>query len=181
MQKMQWTTLLEKLGEEFAGLDTEDRQWLVARITAIEALQQELDGLFRKAGGVSVCADCDGECCGCGRHHLTLVNVLAYLVADELPPFPDFTKTCPYLGDAGCLLPVSRRPYNCITFFCEQLEGRLDKEQQLQLRILDQELRREYLAVAERYPAASLRGVWIALKQIGNGQILRSCSTDVVK
>ena len=31
---MQWTTLLEKLGEEFAGLDTEDRQWLVRKRSA---------------------------------------------------------------------------------------------------------------------------------------------------
>ena len=167
-----WPALLQKLRDELVALDGADRQWLRDRLDSIAAIQLNLDDLFRLAGGVRVCAECDGACCGCGRHHVTLTNLLAYLLADDEPPAPDLGKTCPYLGEQGCRLQVSRRPYNCITFFCEQLEENLSEENRQQLRFMDQQLRREYQALAERYPAASLRGIWIALERIGDGEIL---------
>ena len=169
-----WLLLQKRIRDEVAQLDERDRAWLEMRLETIGEIQLELDSLFVKAGGASACADCVGECCGCGRHHITLTNLLAYAVAGEVPPAPDFTKTCPYLGETGCVLPVSCRPYNCITFFCEQLEGTLCGEDQQKLRDLDRRLRTEYQAVAERYPAASLRGLWIAMERIGDGQILIS-------
>jgi len=167
-----WPALLQKLRDELVALDGADRQWLRDRLDSIAAIQLNLDDLFRLAGGVRVCAKCDGACCGCGRHHVTLTNLLAYLLADDEPPAPDLGKTCPYLAEQGCRLPVSRRPYNCITFFCEQLEENLSEQSRQQLRFMDQQLRREYQALAERYPAASLRGIWIALERIGDGEIL---------
>jgi len=167
-----WPALLQKLRDELVAIDETDRQWLSDRLDSIAAIQSDLDDLFRLAGGVQLCVECDGACCGCGRHHVTLTNLLAYLLADEEPPAPDFGKTCPYLGEQGCRLPVSRRPYNCITFFCEQLEENLSEQSRQQLRLLDQSLRREYQALAERYPSASLRGIWIALDRIENGDIL---------
>jgi len=167
-----WLTLLAKIKSELAALDEAEKQWLHSRIAIIEKLQLALDDLFKDAGGTRVCADCDGACCGCGRHHITLTNLLCYLIEGEDPPSPDFTKTCPYLGEKGCCLPVARRPYNCITFFCEQLEENLDDQKRHILRELDHRLRKEYQTVADRYPAASLRGIWIALGRIGEGHIL---------
>jgi hypothetical protein len=167
-----WPTLLQKLRVELDALDGTDRQWLRDRLDSIATIQLELDDLFRLAGGLQVCAECDGACCGCGRHHVTLTNLLAFLLNDDEPPAPDLGKTCPYLGEQGCRLQVSRRPYNCITFFCEQLEENLSEEKRQQLCFMDQQLRREYQALAERYPAASLRGIWIALERIGGGEIL---------
>ena len=108
------------------------------------------------------------------------LNLLAYLLESEEPSAPDFSHTCPYLGDLGCLLPVARRPYNCITFFYETLEDQLDSVDREQLRTLDRRLRNEYQRVEERYPAASLRGLWIALQRVGDGQLLCS-SENVVK
>ena len=167
-----WPGLLEKLRDELGALDASDRQWLRHRLESIAAIQLDLDNLFQAAGGSQACAECDGACCGCGRHHLTLANLLAYLLRDEAPPVPDLSKTCPYLAESGCLLPVDRRPYNCITFFCEQLEVNLSAADRQQLRLLDRQLRQEYLCLAERYPAASLRGLWIALERIGDGEIM---------
>jgi len=167
-----WLALLAKIKADLSALDEAGKQWLHDRIAAIEKLQLALDDLFKDAGGASICADCDGVCCGCGRHHITLTNLLGYLIAGEDPPSPDFTRSCPYLGKGGCVLPVARRPYNCITFFCEQLEENLSEEKRQQLCSMDQQLRREYQALAERYPAASLRGIWIALERIGDGEIL---------
>ena len=171
---MDWPEVVRRVRDELSALDDAAVQWLQERVQAIECLQEAIDRLFCKADGERCCRDCEGDCCGHGRHHLTLTNLLAFLLPSEEPPTPDFRNSCPYLGVTGCLLPVSRRPYNCITFFCDRLESGLSVEDQKALRDLDRQLRREYLAVAERYPAASLRGVWIAMGQMQDGeQILR--------
>ena len=151
------------------------------RLAVIADIQTALDELFRAAGGVDACTGCDGACCGCGRHHVTLTNVLAYLVAGEDPPAPDFSRSCPYLDAEGCRLPVARRPYNCITFFCEILDSRLDGAARERLHALDAQLRNEYLRVAERYPAAGLRGLWISLGRLGDDQLLRASGQVVVE
>jgi hypothetical protein len=176
-----WPALLRRITLEVAGLDASERAWLSERVALIAALQIELDELFRKAGGLDACATCDGTCCGCGRHHVTLTNLLAYLLADETPPQPDFNRTCPFLGERGCLLTVDRRPYNCITFFCEILEDRLHVEDCETLRSLDQRLRNEYQKVAARYPAASLRGLWIALQRAGDDALLQPTEKDMIE
>jgi hypothetical protein len=177
----EWSALLQRINSEIETLDATERGWLNERLAAIASLQIALDELFFKAGGNNACAGCEGACCGCGRHHITLTNLLGYLLAGEVPPTPDFSRTCPFLGEQGCCLPVARRPYNCITFFCETLEDRLDADQCGQLRALDRQLRSEYQRVADRYPAASLRGIWIALERIGNGRLLRSIDKDMLK
>ncbi len=169
-----WPALLTGLRGELAALDDVARLWLARQVDEIAALQAELDDLSRSAGGPAICAACDDNCCGCGRHHLTLTNLLAYLLDGEEPPAPDFNCTCPFLGDTGCRLPVARRPYNCITFFCEALEERLDREERELLCCLDRQLRRVYQRIAERFPAATLRGFWIALERAGGGHLLSS-------
>ncbi len=176
-----WPTLLKRLTLEVAALGADEKAWLKERLAVIAATQVELDELFRKADGLDACAGCDGTCCGCGRHHVTLTNLLAFLLADETPPTPDFSRTCPYLGERGCLLTVDRRPYNCITFFCETLEDQLCADDCETLRSLDRRLRNEYLRVATRYPAASLRGLWIALQRVGDSALLQSTGKDMLE
>lgn len=172
IKPVDWPLFLQKLRNELAVLDESERQWLRSKLDSIAAIQIDLDKLFRLAGGLRTCAVCAGTCCACGLHHVTLTNLLAYLLAEEEPPAPDFGRTCPYIGESGCRLPVEHRPYNCITFFCEQLEAGLSEEGRRQLRLLDQQLRQEYQRLAERYPSASLRGLWIALDRIEGDKIL---------
>jgi hypothetical protein len=176
-----WPALLLKIKLELDALGHAETLWLKERLAAIAVLQRALDELFCKADGKGACAGCDGACCGCGRHHVTLTNLLAYLLEGETPPSPDFSRTCPYLGERGCLLTVDRRPYNCITFFCETLEDQLDAEDCAHLRTLDRRLRNEYQLIAERYPAATLRGLWIALQRVGDGALLSSTGIDVIE
>lgn len=173
-KQQDWPSLLQRLREEVKLLSVPETAWLKERLAVIAEVQVALDELFCKSGGLTSCAGCDGACCGCGRHHVTLTNLLAYLLEGETPPEPDFSLTCPYLGNAGCLLPVDRRPYNCITFFCETLEEQLDPCDRERLRTLDGLLRCEYQRIGERYPAATLRGLWIALDRAGDGRLLNS-------
>ena len=60
---------------------------------------------------------------------LGLGAVLGYLLAGAEPPAPDFARPCPWLGSAGCQLPVARRPFNCIIFLCEPIDARLTAAQ----------------------------------------------------
>jgi hypothetical protein len=179
--QLDWPALLQRINHELAMLDAVERAWLKDRLAVIAATQKVLDELFGKAGGNESCAGCNGACCACGRHHITLTNLMAYLLEGEDPPVPNFNSTCPFLGPSGCRLTVARRPYNCITFFCETLEDRLDPVECEQLRSLDRKLRNEYERVAARYPAASLRGLWIALERVGGGQLLRSATKVMIE
>jgi hypothetical protein len=176
-----WPALLQQFNCELATLGKNERAWLVERLAAIETIQVALDDLFCKAGGGASCAGCDGACCDCGLHHFTLTNLLAYLLRGETPPAPDFSRPCPFLGERGCLLMVSRRPYNCITFFCDTLESQLEKVQRERLRELDRLLRNEYQSIERRYPAASLRGLWIAVDRMAGVSLLRQSEQEVVK
>jgi len=180
-ERPDWPALLERINREVSAINPSERTWLYERVTAIAGIQHALNELFTRAGGSASCAACDGACCDCGRHHFTLTNLLAYLLVSEVPPAPDFTQSCPFLGGLGCRLPVARRPYNCITFFCETLEDQLDNDDREQLRSLDRQLRREYQLLENRYPAASLRGLWIALERVGGGHLLITPEQDVVK
>lgn len=169
-----WPALLDALRRELDLLDADERLWLAQQVERAGALQAEIDALFLAVGGPTACAGCDGACCDCGRHHLTLTNLLGYLLDGADPPTPDFSRACPFLGDHGCLLPVARRPYNCITFFCDILDAQLNAADRAQLADLDRRLRAVYEEVARRFPLASLRGLWIALERAGGRFLLRA-------
>ena len=167
-QFLSWDTTLAQCRSELNRLPTVERDWLKARLAAIEAFQAELDRLFRKAHGPAVCTTCQERCCGCGRHHFTLTNLLGYLLQGLDPPRPDYSSTCPFLGPDGCRLAVAMRPFNCVTFICEAVEAGLKLADQAKFYRLEKQLRNEYEAIAGHYAAASLRGLLIALER-GNG------------
>ena len=130
--QQQWSAILTGLAGEVALLPRDERLWMTTRLARIGRLQRRLHRLFLAAGGPELCRLCQGGCCGCGRNHLTLVNLLSFLLADEAPPAFDFSRTCPYNSDSGCLLEPSRRPFNCVIFLCDEVETALSpSERQL--------------------------------------------------
>jgi hypothetical protein len=167
-----WTAALTRVRRELAELPAVERGWLAAQVASIETLQVELDRLFRNLDGAATCADCLGDCCSLGRHHVTLTNLLGYLLDGETPPAPDFMQTCPMLGSQGCRLPVGRRPFNCIIFLCEPLDAALGNEQRERFAALESELRAAYEAIAARCSGASLRGLLLAAKRVGEQPLL---------
>ncbi len=167
-----WRQTLSRLRRELAELPTAQRDWLAQQITLIGQLQEQLDRVFVAVDGPQICRDCLGGCCSRAKHHLTLGNVLAYLLAGEEPPTPDFTRPCPLLGPAGCQLPVTRRPFNCIIFLCDAVDQALSIEQRQAFARIESELRQVYHAIAERCPGASLRGLLIAAERVGARSLL---------
>ncbi len=167
-----WMATLARARAELAGLPAAERLWLTAQLARIGRLQAELDRRFRDIDGPRVCADCLGGCCSLARHHVTLTNLLGFLLDEAEPPAPDFSKACPLLGEQGCRLPVERRPFNCIIFLCEPLDAALDSEQRAGFATVEADLRAAYEAVACRCPGASLRGLLIAAARVGERPLL---------
>ena len=168
-----WTATLARVRRELVELPGAERAWLAAQIDRVGELQRELDRLFREAGGPVICTDCLGGCCSRAKHHVTLTNVLAYLLCGEEPPLPDFSRPCPFLGAQGCCLPVTHRPFNCIIFLCDSIDRHLTERQRTAFAGIEAELRSVYHGLAERCPGASLRGVLIAAARRGSRPLLR--------
>jgi len=167
-----WATTLSRVRHELAELPGAERAWLVAQVARIATLQTQLDRLFRGIDGPTVCRDCLGGCCSRAKHHVTLTNLLGYLLDGKEPPLPDFTLACPLLSEHGCRLPVEYRPFNCIIFLCETLDAALSNEQRSHFAAIETELRAAYHAVAARRPGASLRGLLLASARVGKRPLL---------
>jgi hypothetical protein len=167
-----WTATLARVRRELAELPGAEHAWLAEQIDRVGELQRELDRLFREAGGLAICTDCLGGCCSRAKHHVTLTNVLAYLLRGEEPPLPDFSLPCPFLGAQGCRLPVTHRPFNCIIFLCDRIDRHLTEQQRTAFAGIEAELRSVYHGLAERCPGASLRGVLIAAARRGSQPLL---------
>lgn len=161
-----WDQIVSEVRQQYQTLGQDEKNWLRPRLHDIADLQQQLNSLFVAAAGEQHCAHCAGGCCGSGHHHVTLVNLLQYVSRQEQPPVPDFRRSCPFLGHQGCLLPVDRRPYNCISFICDIVESSLDVEQVKEFYQLEARLRQMYLAVARRYQGAAMTGLLLQYSRL---------------
>jgi hypothetical protein len=173
-----WAATLARIRRELAALPVGERRRLAVQVDRIGALQTELDGLFRELDGPALCSGCLGGCCGQGKHHVTLTNLLGYLLSGEEPPEPDFAKTCPMLGAQGCRLPSAHRPLNCIVFLCDEVDRHLIPGQRDRFVSIEAELRRTYHEIAKCCPGASLRGLLIAAARLGDRPLLTSSERD---
>ncbi|OHB27976.1 MAG: hypothetical protein A2X84_12075 [Desulfuromonadaceae bacterium GWC2_58_13] len=167
-----WLRILARVGKELLRLPDDERRWLVEHLRQIQQLQRRIHGFFELADGAGRCLACHGACCEKGRNHLTLVNLLGFLLAGEAPPEPDFAATCPFLNTAGCRLDVERRPFNCVTFNCEAVEDALDEASRVSFYQMERQLRQLYEAFDHRYAGSSLRGLLIRAERLGERSFL---------
>jgi len=154
-----WIQIVTEVQDQCRNLGQDEKDWLKPRLREIAELQQRLNCLFEAAKGEQHCSHCAGGCCHAGHNHMTLINLLQYFFSQEQLPAADFQQSCPFLGANGCLLPVSRRPYNCISFICDIIEKSLPTEDLNQFYRLERKLRQLYLAVAQRYAGAAMTGL----------------------
>ena len=75
-----WAATLARTRLELAELPVSERGWLTVQVARIGSLQTELDRLFREIDGPERCTDCLGGCCSRAKHHVTLTNLLGYLL-----------------------------------------------------------------------------------------------------
>ena len=168
----QWQQSLLQVRRELSSLCADERQWLEQHLGLVVELKSRLHDLFVTAGGPGLCHKCDGACCAHGQHHMTLVEVLAAAVSASPLPEPCADATCPFLSQRGCLLEPGMRPFNCVTFQCEQVEERLSAQQREEFYRLENELRELYQLFERRYAGASLRGLVIRSQRLGDARLL---------
>lgn len=119
-----WKLAIADLRRELNSLDREKVALIRDAAAEITGAKEAIFTLTAQADGGSVCAGCGGECCTTGKYHVTVIDILVLLLNGAPMLDPCFGKgRCPYLGDNGCMMAPAYRPYNCITFHCERIEG----------------------------------------------------------
>ncbi|WP_020676989.1 hypothetical protein [Geopsychrobacter electrodiphilus] len=172
-----WQQLVSQIQAEYIQLPEAEKGWIHSTCLNISALQLELDQLFQRGDGPQQCSDCRGDCCELGHNHLTLANLLL-LLSQEIPvPTLDYKKTCPLLGDQGCLLTPQQRPYACISFLCDRLEPQLSPDQISHFYALEAELRRLYYAFSRRYAGGGMSGLLLVAGRLQGQPFLRRIDT----
>ena len=87
-------------------------------------------GLFIKRHTETVCPRCLNVCC-INRHASYAYDDIVYLsVLDEqmMPQKKDIpdTASCQFLGEKGCVIKHSLRPYRCTWYFCSALMEQIE-------------------------------------------------------
>jgi hypothetical protein len=119
-----WQHGVATVRAEYARLPGPVRARVAVLAAEIRAHKEALDAFVASVSGGTLCAACRGACCSRGKYHFSLVDLLVYLATDSELFTPRFDQdACPFLGDGACLMPPALRPYACITFNCEQIEG----------------------------------------------------------
>ena len=137
-----WDRGVAALRGEYAVLSPLLRSQLEERVAAVKSCKKILHSIVEAVGVGKICAECRGECCACGKNHVTVVDLLVYLTEGRQLFTPSFERDlCPFLGETGCLMEPEYRPYNCITFNCERVEGVLDPSAKELFYAVERELR----------------------------------------
>lgn len=155
-----WISAVALLSMEHASLSATLQDELRRKFRQIMALKDELHSFAESVNGSAICAGCKGECCACGKYHFTVIDTLAYLATDKPLFTPRFGGDhCPYQGDAGCLMEPATRPFNCITFNCECIEGLLCPSELERFYTLEKVLRLRYREVEELFGGSYMHGL----------------------
>jgi hypothetical protein len=141
----QWQAAVQAVSGEFAALPPQARQRLTELLAAIRSAKTTVAALAAAANAEAACATCGGLCCGHGRHHFTVVDLLAFLDAGRALFTPDFAAPlCPYLDGSSCVMEPGFRPRNCVIFICDAIDDRLPLAARQGLLAAEQELRQLY-------------------------------------
>ncbi len=147
-----WCTAVDVVREEFASLKDPFLGKVGTLLTDIRRLKTNLFDLTSSVAGEAVCAICHGACCDTGKYHFTVVDLLLYFFDGKKLFTPNFSsKRCPYLGNSGCLMEPGYRPFNCITFHCEQLEPLLTCTDVKEFYDVERKLRIQYNTIEELF------------------------------
>ena len=147
-----WQRAVLQLRKEFDSLPAAMRLELAGAARRIRELKTGIHQIAADSGAAAICAECGGECCLCGKFHVTVIDLLIYLISDREIFTPRFDRgLCPYMGDAGCLMAAAYRPFNCITFNCERIEGLWEPASVERFYGLEQELRSSYAQLEQLF------------------------------
>jgi hypothetical protein len=122
-----WEQAVTNASDWYFGMPSGIRAQLDGLLEEIMQLKQKLVELVTSSGSSEICRTCGGECCLLGRYHVSVLDILAYLITGDKQVIPDFTASpaCPYSDVSGCLMQPRYRPVTCVIFNCQSIEDRL--------------------------------------------------------
>ncbi|WP_145017863.1 hypothetical protein [Geobacter argillaceus] len=155
-----WSAALRQITEAWTCCAPPVVERLTELLRQVAAHKEELHSLVAASGADRLCHPCGGQCCFGGKHHVTVIDLLAYLAlgAEIFTPWFD-APVCPYLGGNGCLMPPAFRPRTCIVFLCEPVLERIADDGRSSIDRLETGLARLYGDIGELLaisPASSL-------------------------
>lgn len=155
-----WNNAVALLSAEYASLSAAFQDELRCKSQQIMELKAGLHRFAESVNGEAICASCQGACCACGKYHFTVIDTLIYLATSKPLFIPRFgVEHCPYLGDAGCLMEPATRPFNCVTFNCERIEGVLEPSELERFYAMGKVLRLRYREIEELFGGRYMHGL----------------------
>ena len=119
-----WRTGIAALAREYGALSPTPRERVVDLAAQVREAKQAIHDCVAAVNACGICADCGGECCARGKNHVTVIDLLVCQVEGRELVSPRFDHDlCPYLGENGCQMAPSYRPFTCIIFNCDRVEG----------------------------------------------------------
>jgi len=159
----QWLEGVRRVSAVYQALPQQSLQKLQVLSEELRELKRAMQALVARVDASAHCAGCGGACCVAGKYHFTRADLLVYLAFKEPLFEPLFANgLCPYLGQAGCLIPVAFRPFNCITFNCERIEDLLSELELADFYRMERELRRCYDQIRSLFPEQTMYGALLA-------------------
>lgn len=113
-----------------------------------------------------VCPYCGTVCC-CNRHGFPEFADIVAIIAmkGNIPQYDfavDHNALCQFIGEKGCVLPRTERPYRCTWYFCEPLLLQIELDTAKKYREFIQDV--QYLAHARAELMSTFHELWMANK-----------------
>lgn len=144
-EREKWDQGVAAVRKEYSVLSPSLKAHLNKCVAAVKSCKMNLNLIGERVRAAGICAQCRGECCKSGKNHVTTIDLLVYLGEGKKIFTPAFEQViCPYLGEKGCVMEPEYRPFNCITFICEQIEGVLGSLERENFYAVERELRNLY-------------------------------------
>ncbi|GFE57524.1 hypothetical protein [Geobacter sp. AOG1] len=140
-----WRTGIAALAREYGALPPALRERIAELAAQVRENKLAIHDCVTAVNVGAICADCRGECCARGKNHVTVVDLLVCLVEGRELVVPRFDHDlCPYLGENGCQMAPPYRPFACIIFNCDRVEGLMEPSEKERLYGAERRLRALY-------------------------------------
>jgi len=161
-----WDQAVAAITAEYADLPGSLKEILREKAVILRQLKGSLHRLAEEMHGASICAACGGECCVRGKCHVTVVDIIVMLVSGVHLSEPRFGRDfCPQLGERGCLMSPEFRPFNCITFNCERVEGLWEPGRIDSFYRLERDLRQHYGELEQLFDNRFMKGLLMSYER----------------
>lgn len=149
----QWRAGVDAIGQELMCLAPCQLLLLKAGVDEMMTIKAAMHSFVEKLNGAVLCAACGGRCCVCGKYHFSAIDLLAYRLTDKELFQPSFvTGRCCFLRQDTCLMAPEFRPFNCVTFVCEEIEARMTVSNKAAFYAGEKKLRNLYGDLKQLFP-----------------------------